>query len=67
MKASAYPNRNPIPARAGTGLRHPHYEAVLGGLPEVGWFEVHSENYFGTSVRAARRIITWSRSATTIP
>ncbi len=49
MKASSYPNRNPIPARAGIGLRHPHYEAVLERLPEVGWFEVHSENYFGES------------------
>ncbi|MGH8580578.1 MAG: MNIO family bufferin maturase [Gammaproteobacteria bacterium] len=43
----AYPNRNPIPARAGIGLRHPHYEAVLESLPKLGWFEVHSENYFG--------------------
>ncbi len=47
MNGSAYPSRNPIPARAGIGLRHPHYEAVLERLPEVGWFEVHSENYFG--------------------
>ncbi len=47
MNGSAYPNRSPIPAHAGIGLRHPHYEAVLERLPEVGWLEVHSENYFG--------------------
>jgi hypothetical protein len=36
-----------IPARAGIGLRAPHFEAVLEQLPDVGWFEAHSENYFG--------------------
>ncbi len=42
-----------IPARAGIGLRAPHFEAVLQQLPDVGWLEVHSENYFaqGTSAR----------------
>ena len=37
----------PIPARAGVGLRAPHYETVLETRPEHLWFEVHSENYFG--------------------
>lgn len=37
----------PIPARAGIGLRGQHYRDVLETLPPVGWFEVHSENYFG--------------------
>jgi len=37
----------PIPARAGIGLRHQHYRAVVEGRPPVGWLEVHSENYFG--------------------
>lgn len=36
-----------IPARSGIGLRTPHYREVLATLPDVGWFEVHSENYFG--------------------
>jgi uncharacterized protein (UPF0276 family) len=36
-----------IPARAGIGLRAPHYRAVLETRPAVGWLEVHSENYFG--------------------
>ena len=36
-----------IPARAGIGLRAPHYRDVLESRPRVGWLEVHSENYFG--------------------
>ncbi len=36
-----------IPANAGIGLRAPHYRDVLEQQPKIGWFEVHSENYFG--------------------
>ncbi len=36
-----------IPVRAGIGLRAPHFETVLEQLPDVAWFEAHSENYFG--------------------
>ncbi|MEQ8355381.1 MAG: DUF692 domain-containing protein [Kiloniellaceae bacterium] len=36
-----------IPARAGVGLKAQHYDAVLGERPDVGWFEVHAENYMG--------------------
>ena len=36
-----------IPVHAGIGLRAPHFLAVLEQLPDVGWFEAHSENYFG--------------------
>jgi uncharacterized protein (UPF0276 family) len=32
---------------AGIGLRAPHYRDVLVERPDVTWFEVHSENYFG--------------------
>lgn len=37
----------PIPALAGIGLRAPHHRKVADTLPPIGWFEVHSENYFG--------------------
>lgn len=37
----------PIPARAGIGLRAPHYRDLIESRPDVGWIEVHSENYFG--------------------
>lgn len=36
---------DPIPARAGVGLKPDHYEAILATRPEIGWFEVHAENY----------------------
>lgn len=37
----------PIPARAGVGLKPEHYRDVLDAFPDVGWFEVHPENYMG--------------------
>ena len=37
----------PVPARAGIGLRAPHYRELLERRPDIGWVEVHSENYFG--------------------
>lgn len=37
----------PVPARAGAGLKPQHYEDILGARPDIGWFEVHAENYMG--------------------
>jgi len=31
---------------AGIGLRAQHHEEVIARRPPIGWFEVHSENYF---------------------
>ncbi len=40
-----------IPARAGVGLKAEHYRAILaedgGARPDIGWFEIHAENYMG--------------------
>ena len=36
-----------LPARAGLGLKPEHYAAILEGKPDVGFFEVHAENYMG--------------------
>ncbi|QSA95773.1 DUF692 domain-containing protein [Methylococcus sp. EFPC2] len=36
-----------IPATAGIGLRSPHGREIAETRPAIGWFEVHSENYFG--------------------
>lgn len=36
-----------LPPRAGVGLKAEHYELVLAERPDVGWFEVHAENYMG--------------------
>ena len=33
--------------RAGIGLRAIHHQEVIARNPTVGWFEAHSENYFG--------------------
>ena len=40
------PARSAIPVRAGIGLRTPHQRQVLAERPDVGWLEVHSENFF---------------------
>jgi len=45
MKLPATDN---LPSIAGIGLRAPHYSEVLHKLPELGWVEVHSENFFGS-------------------
>ncbi len=38
---------SPIPAMAvGVGLRAPHHDWVMDERPSVGFFEVHSENFF---------------------
>ena len=37
----------PIPPRAGLTLKPRHYADILDGLPQVGFFEVHAENYMG--------------------
>ncbi|MEJ2794126.1 DUF692 domain-containing protein [Iodobacter sp. LRB] len=36
-----------LPIQAGLGLRSPHLAEVLATRPNVAWWEVHSENYFG--------------------
>jgi uncharacterized protein (UPF0276 family) len=41
------PTLSPIPARAGVGLKPEHYRDVLDSFPDIGWFEVHPENYMG--------------------
>jgi len=38
---------DPILARAGVGLKADHYKTILETQPDIGWFEVHPENYMG--------------------
>jgi len=40
-------HHSPIPPRAGVGLKPQHYRDILDGAPDIGWFEVHAENYMG--------------------
>jgi len=44
---SAMITPGPIPARAGVGLKAEHYADILDTRPDIGWFEVHPENYMG--------------------
>ncbi len=45
IKQSVQSGIDPIPVRAGIGLKPQHFEEILGTLPNLGWFEVHPENY----------------------
>lgn len=37
----------PIPPRAGVGLKAEHYREIVETSPDIGFFEVHAENYMG--------------------
>lgn len=41
-----YPSVNPIPAKAGVGFRHPHYQEIITTFPSLAWLELHPENFF---------------------
>tara|TARA_R110000868_G_scaffold262401_2_gene521052 strand:- start:30626 stop:31534 length:909 start_codon:yes stop_codon:yes gene_type:complete len=42
--------------KAGIGLRAPHYDDVLNKKPDVGFLEVHIENYFPKGGKTARAL-----------
>jgi uncharacterized protein (UPF0276 family) len=48
------PNRAPfddpgtVPPHAGVGLKAEHYRTVIDTEPDMGFFEVHAENYMGS-------------------
>jgi hypothetical protein len=44
---------DPIPARAGIGLRLPHHALVMDARPAAAWLEVHPENYMADEQAAA--------------
>ena len=41
-------------ARFGAGFRTPHFDAIARAPRALDWFEVLSENFIGSAVRAAR-------------
>jgi uncharacterized protein (UPF0276 family) len=45
MKQTVPPARWPLPLRAGLGLKPEHFAHVHEHRPDVGFFEVHAENY----------------------
>jgi uncharacterized protein (UPF0276 family) len=49
---------DPIPVRAGIGLRSQHHQSILSVARPPAWVEAHTENYFhdgGPAVRALER------------
>lgn len=34
-----------VPARSGVGFKLEHAEVILADWPDIGWFEIHAENY----------------------
>lgn len=52
-RAAALANQNvaakplTIPARGGVGLKADHYRHILDQMPDIGFFEIHAENYLG--------------------
>jgi uncharacterized protein (UPF0276 family) len=63
MQISAPPSWShaPIPARAGVGLKPEHYHDIITTAPDIGWFEVHPENYMGAG-GAPHHYLTRSRA-----
>lgn len=39
--------RGTVPARAGAGLKPEHYAEIVETKPDLGFFEIHAENYMG--------------------
>ena len=56
-RVSNEPGGRPPSAQVGIGLRAAHEQAVLDARPDVGWLEVHSENYFGAGGRPETQLL----------
>ena len=41
----------PVPAKAGIGLKFDHAAEIIATKPDVGWFEIHAENFMGDGGR----------------
>lgn len=45
-----------LPNRAGLCLKPQHYNDILSQQPDVGWFEIHAENYLGAGGAALHNL-----------
>jgi uncharacterized protein len=45
-----------LPPRAGAGLKPEHFDAIRLSRPDIGFFEVHAENYMGDGGPPHRRL-----------
>ena len=44
---SSHPKASTLPGRAGIGLKSEHVAEILSAQPDLGFLEVHAENYMG--------------------
>ena len=56
LKLASTRGAGPLPGRAGVGFKPEHFEAILAGPGEVGFFEVHAETYMGDGGPPHRRL-----------
>jgi len=56
LKLASARGAAPLPGRAGVGLKPEHFEAIVAGRREVGFFEVHAETYMGDGGPPHRRL-----------
>ena len=47
---------SPLPRRAGVGFKPEHFEAIRASRPDIGFFEIHAENYMGDGGPPHRRL-----------
>ncbi|MGJ4918886.1 MNIO family bufferin maturase [Bradyrhizobium oligotrophicum] len=47
MARAQFSTAGRIPARGGVGLKAEHYRGIVETWPDIGFFEVHAENYMG--------------------
>lgn len=40
----------------GVGLREPHHDYFISNTPDIGWLEIHSENFFQPSFKALKTL-----------
>ena len=45
-----------LPARAGVGLKAEHIDRIIAERPDLGFFEIHAENYMGEGGPPHRRL-----------
>jgi uncharacterized protein len=45
-----------LPRRAGVGFKPEHFEAIRATRPDIGFFEIHAENYMGDGGPPHRRL-----------
>lgn len=49
-------SRLPGDKMVGVGLRSPHIHQILSEQPDIGWLEIHSENYFTVNSPARQQL-----------